>query len=587
MLIDVAVPEMSLNSLTYESSINLQEGSRVIVEVVGSLHTGFVIGRSEKKLSSDIIIKPVEGIIDNECLIDPDIWNMSLWAAKVCMCGTAEALKAFIPRPFYMGEVINSPEISVSVNGKFNEKNFFHPLDSERVKFFISELEKPGRTLILFPQKETAKSFFKNLPDKLKSEALLWPSDNSKKLWQSWKLIHEKKFRIVIAPPGGISAPLMPEKIIVDDEANPAYILPHNLNLSARSLAGHRASFINAEFITAGRMPSLKTYMRKNPKEIIIPERKYIILSDIYHSRTKKEEINGVKGNIPLTYSLIKNTYRELSKGHNVIWILNRKGEASEIFCEKCGNIITCQKCGGIMQARNDGNILRCRKCGFICRLPEKCNKCGCDFLTGRRPGLDALAKITGKYYNDVHIYSEGVKSSSVHGLILSTQRGLELCGKIDVNLISWLDLDAELWSQDYGTRFNVFNMLMESYWRGRENNPERKVLIQSRKTGMKIAEFLYQGWSRFIPDELKNRYEFMLPPYGYIIEILFSSKKTRENMLDTFMNAGIFVMDPGDDKLPIYVNTDSIETVRKLIEPEMLIRNTKNKYIKITVRNE
>ena len=588
MLIDVAVPEVVINSLSYESVNALEEGTRVIVEVGRTLRTGFVLGRAVKPLPKGVKAKHIEGVIDERRIIDADIWDLAVWCGKTGMCGTAAALKAALPMRFYTGEKIDAPAETEPSAENFRERNFYDPFDSERADFFLSELTElkcNERTLIIFPKREQAKTFFKNLPDDIKSESLLWPSDSSPKLWEAWKMIRSRKIRIVVAPPGGVFAPLMPHKIIVENEADPAYVIPYTLNLSARSLAGHRAFFLKAEFITAGRIPSLKTYRRTKPVESVTPERKNIILADIH--RSKKESVNGIEGDIPLTFSLIKHTYRALLNHRNVIWILNRTGESSEVFCGNCGEVIRCCKCGGIMRSVNNGELLKCRTCGTLRELPGKCEKCGYYLFTGRRPGIEALAKIAAKYYSDVHVFADGALISDMHGLILATKGGLSLCGKINPSLVAWLDLDAELRGQEHTTRFNVFSMLWESYWSGRTRDSERKVLIQSRRSGMKVAEFLAKGWGKFIPDELKLRKEFLLPPYGYIIEIECSSITKREEITDNLTDAGIFVMDPGDEGQPLYVSSESLEAVRKIIEPEILLRNTKKNFIKITVRGE
>ena len=103
----------------------------------------------------------------------------------------------------------------------------------------------------------------------------------------------------------------------------------------------------------------------------------------------------------------------------------------------------------------------------------------------------------------------------------------------------------------------------------------------------MRLAEFLAGGWTRFIPDELRTRRDFMLPPFGYIVEVECSSKILRGEIMDSFMDAGIFVMDPGEDDQPLYVSTESLEAVRKILEPKIFLRNTKKQYINITVRSE
>ena len=581
-LYDIAVPEMSLNNLTYQCPVEIPTGIRVIVEVQKHFHAGFNLGKSKKNLDNEIKIKDIEGLIDERPVITPDLWDMALYAGRVCLCGAAAALKVILPRFLIMGDKFTPPRNFNFDSRNFREINFFNPFDSERVNFYLSELKQGERTLILFSQKTAAENFFNSLPDELKNRALLWPSSGGKNYRLSWIQTHEGKFDLVIGTAGAIFAPLMPEKIIIEDEASKNFIIPPVLNISALSLAGRRAAFLGAKFITGGRYPSLKTFVRSKPEEKILPERKNIIFADIFHYKTRKEKSKGVEGNIPLTFSLIKNTYRELMNKNSVIWILDRLGESSEVFCSRCGDNVKCPECGNSMRSENEGKTLRCRICGATRNLPEKCESCGFEVLAGRRPGLEALAKIAEKYYDKVILYANKYSRIKKNSLILSTRRGLELCEKINPSLIAWLDLDLELVFPGHDTKLEVFNSLCESYWRGREKNSNRKVLIQSRNKGMKVAKFFPQGWSKFFPVELAERREFNLPPFGYVIEIETQNSNLREKILDAFFDAGIFVMDSGDESQPLHINTESLESIEKVLSTIKF----SPKELKITMQN-
>ena len=586
MLVDVAVPEIGIDALTYETDSDIDAGARVIVDVRKTKYAGFILGESLKKLPRGVKAKPVEGIIDSVMSVDRDIWDLSRWAANVSMSGMSSALKAAFPAQILTGEKLDPPPEDESQSARFTERDYFNPFDSERVNFFLAELDTDIRTLILFPRKDDAKSFFMNLPETLKAESVLWQSaEKGPKFFDTWKAIHSGHVRIVIAPPGGVFAPLRPGKIIVEDESSPAHVIPYTLNLSARSLAGHRAAFLQSELILSGRIPSLKTFARAHPRETVKPDRRNIILADI--NRSRMEELPGIEGNIPLTLTLTSRTHIEIGKGNNVVWILNRTGESSEVFCENCGETVKCPKCGGIMQSRNDGAMLKCRRCGMIRTLPEACEKCGYHLLVGKRPGIEALSKIAVRYFSDVHILADGVKVSDIRGLFLSTGKGLALLGEIQPSLVAWLDIDSELWRMNHDNRYNVYSALCESYWRGRTHDSGRKVLIQGRRKGLRLAEFLAGGWTRFIPDELRARAEFLLPPYGYIVEVETSGGKLRDDIISSLTDAGIFVMDPGDSSQPLYVSCESLEAVRKILEPKIFLRNTKSQYIKITVRSD
>ena len=325
-------------------------------------------------------------------------------------------------------------------------------------------------------------------------------------------------------------------------------------------------------------MPSLKTYMRTLPKQDTKPDRKNIILADIYASR--KEESPGIEGNIPLTFSLIRRTYTELLRGNNVVWILNRQGEAQEVYCQGCGHVLKCEKCGSVMRSINDGNMLKCRLCGSLRELPQKCPECGRVFFRGRRPGLEALAKIITPYYPKVRLYVKGARKSSMRGLVLSTNRVIEILGDIKPSLVAWLDWDAELRDDDYDSRYRAFSRLYESYYTGRESDSTRKVLVQSRREGRRLAEYLASGWERYCEEELRQREEFMLPPCGYMIELDTRGKIPRETLIDSLEDNGLFVMDPGDESQPVFVNVQSLDEVMQTIEPYA-------QELTITVRSE
>ena len=79
MLVDISVPELGIDSLTYEADTELQAGTRVIVEVVRTKHTGFVLGQSKAKLPPHVKVKHIEGVIDDSHVISPDVWDLAVW----------------------------------------------------------------------------------------------------------------------------------------------------------------------------------------------------------------------------------------------------------------------------------------------------------------------------------------------------------------------------------------------------------------------------------------------------------------------------------------------------------------------------
>ena len=106
MLVDVSVPEIVQDSLTYETEAALPAGSRVIVEVHNSLYAGIVLGVSLRKVFD---LKPIVGVIDDCMKVDPDLWDLVKWSSHVCLCGMSASLRATLPRNFWMGEELEAP----------------------------------------------------------------------------------------------------------------------------------------------------------------------------------------------------------------------------------------------------------------------------------------------------------------------------------------------------------------------------------------------------------------------------------------------------------------------------------------------
>ncbi|MBR1673277.1 MAG: prephenate dehydrogenase, partial [Fretibacterium sp.] len=511
-LVDVIVPGPWWNALTYEADGALAPGARVRVPVGKGVRVGFVLGlsRAEPKFQ----VRRVLEVLDRACVLNADLWDLALWMGRAFLCGAGLALKALCPPELLAGEPV--PDVTgIPVSKAFRETHCFLPWDEERWDFYRCCLEEGGRTLLLFSEARAAKTFFASLPASLRSEALLWPSSGGRKLWNAWRAARAGEVRLVIAPPGGVFAPLTPDRIIVEEEASPAYIFQRPPRVSARSLAGRRASTLGAELVLGGRMPSSKTFLRIKPSCTVLPGRKKVIVADVRRSLEGQER--GVEGTLPLTVSLLTRTRAELSGGRHVLWVLDRRGEAGEVFCAECGHAVRCPRCGGTMRSEESGRRLRCVRCGAREDLPSRCPDCQGELWSGRRPGLEALTSMAGRLVRGVPVLLHEGKTLRPEGpsLILGTRGALALCDTLDVGLAAWLDMDAELRRPDYGARFQAFSMVWESCWRGRNaDEGERDVLIQSRR-GAEWRGLLAGGWERFWRRELTLRSELGLPPFG------------------------------------------------------------------------
>ena len=166
-----------------------------------------------------------------------------------------------------------------------------------------------------------------------------------------------------------------PDRIIIEDDSCPFYKMPRSPKINLIRIAEKRAEILNAEFITGGRMPSGYIYKKYAPDEILKPERKNIILADVNDKKIFNENIKGIEGNLKITRSILKRSIKNIISGKNVFWILNRYGEAAEIKCDNCGNILTCKKCGAKLRVTDSGEKSECPECGDVKKIPDKTPK--------------------------------------------------------------------------------------------------------------------------------------------------------------------------------------------------------------------
>jgi primosomal protein N' (replication factor Y) len=635
--VEVLVPGPWWNSLSYVCNLERApaehapvEGARVRVPLGKGQRVGFFLGVSsrdsdppENKTKEIIKIREILEILDDEPALGDDLWGLAGWIGKTFLCGMGEALQLICPQPLLKGEPLSKGESlpkfegeagAASVSGiaseaardaGFRELSFFHPLDGERFAYYrelLTELlsSGAGRVLVLFPETRSASAFFAELPSAVKAESLLWPSTGGKKLWDAWKRTASGGARAVIGAPGAVFAPLnlsAGDTVIVDDESNPSYVFLRPPRVSARSLAGRRALAAKARLVLGGRMPGAKTYLRSRPKQpSLLPPRGHFVFVDM--KRSVKAEVRGVEGELPLTWALLERTRETLAGGRHALWIMDRKGQAGEVYCSDCGASLFCGRCGALMRSEAVGSgTLRCSKCGARENLPLYCPDCRGTLLLGKRPGLEALLPLAIRYIKGYEVRLDGAgearKSAKQEGppsLVLGTRRILSLCDSIDVGLAAWLDLDAEARKVEYNARFQTFSMVWESYWRGRcaepAEEPERLVLLQTRRPGGGWLNSFRLGWGRFWESELRERKELSLPPYELLVQVDLPVNEDREALVRSLERANLPVTSGGDSS-PLWLSVKSTEPLALALAPRFEIRHSRAGFPVVTVWTE
>ena len=603
--LDVIVPGPWWNPLTYTISPDVIPpcGARVRVPVKSSLRVGFVSGaiNDSERVKGNIEYKEIAEILDNDSVFGTNLWNLALWVGHYFMCGAGEVIKVISSSQMLKGIPVLQSNATFCEKGSNKHRKFFEsecylPYDSDREDYYINrlaELGGDGAALVLFPERTVAKRFYESLPPKLKDCALFWENKTAKNFWRNWSDVRSGNIKYVVGGPSAVYSPFPDiSLVIVEDEANPAYVSIRYPSLPVRSIAGQLALISGSELILGGRLPSAKSCSRKKIKCSFIPSKDLLHFVDIKDGL--RAPVKGIEKTLPISKTLVSETVKCLNENLTALWIYDRKGYAVEVLCENCGHGLLCPVCGSVMTAENDvldGEIdLYCRRCSNRKKLPESCSVCHGSYFVGVKPGLEALKSMS------VALCKRELKKVTVENkLVVGTRQILSLCDKKSVGLVGWIDIDLEAYKTDYTSRFNAFSMVWESLWRGMKRtetskrtneNLNRRVVIQSRNPAKGWQIGLKSGWEYFWSKELSEREELEFPPFKPLIEIEVSIKES-EKLAKLLEESGYTVMSstiPHNGKCFIWLSTLSLSTLEKVLSSRFSINKSRYGYPRVRI---
>jgi primosomal protein N' (replication factor Y) len=619
------------NSLTYLAPERYPEGVRVRVPVGNGTRVGLVLGESaEAGYGGEL--KEITEAIDGRPLLPPFAMPLIRWFSETYLCGIGTAMKTLLPASFLQGcapdpERVPVPRESAPKKDDACDRFIYEPIDSVRFERYAEILSDGLPSLICFPLYDAAKAFAAFLG----GSAFLYPRSGAEAEWRAWNQL-SKGSGIAV---GGQTAAVAPlpglARIIVEDESNNAWRTLRPPLFNVRSLMAKRARIEEASLVLGGRMPSSRAYMTQKAASTSGDSQKpssghcgkknflFVDLRLAYSPSVK-----GVQDSLAVSEPLVRETEAAIGRGSWAIWILDRKGYAGEIICCECGISLRCAKCGGAMRWEAASDRLSCVACGARERVPMSCPACSGRLLTARRPGLEALLPLAKSALScQVLSLSDG-ESSSIHvalksgpGLVIGTRAALSLCDKADVGLVGWIDADGEARSQEYDARARAFGLIWESRWRGMMKSPhERRVLLQTRRpgkdwqTGLAADGPNKPGWTFFWQGELSERREFLMPPFVSLVKIeagagdaKILAEKFDEARFEYWLadandqhdpknlpksqDASESPRKPNASRATIWLRTNNLSALRRVLSPFFSIQRAKRGYPSITIRHE
>lgn len=364
--------------------------------------------------------------------------------------------------------------------------------------------------------------------------------------YDEYRKITMGKVKIVVGARSAIFAPLTNiGVIIIDEEHTATYKQENHPRYHARDIAILRSEYHNCPIVLGSATPSLESFaraMNKNYELLVMKKRaNNMVLPDV-HIVDMKEEIK--RGNYTFSKLLIDKINEKISKGEQVILLLNRRGYSPLIKCSKCGEVEKCPNCDISLTYHKSSDSLRCHYCNYTKKCPSKCMKCGSTDIKGIGLGTEKLEQeIIDKFKARViRMDADTTSRKGMHekiikefgegkyDILLGTQmiaKGLDFP---KVTLVGVINADMSLCVPDFRSSERTFQLLSQVSGRAGRGKYPGEVIIQTfNPEHYSIRYAKNHDYLNFYKEEMAIRKQLNYSPYYFITLVRISCKDYEE----------------------------------------------------------
>ncbi len=432
---------------------------------------------------------------------------------------------------------------------------------------------------------------------------------------KNWLAAHSGEARIVLGTRMAVFAS-MPhlQLIVVDEEHDPSYKQQEGARYSARDLAIYRGQLEGAKVILGSATPSLESWHHSRPATASDLAGRYMRLA--MPSRVgqgalplvRRVDMNRQPYKTVFSNHLLDAIRERVTRGEQILVLLNRRGYAPVLNCNDCGWKSECPHCSAYRVFHKLDRTLRCHHCGFTQPVPRACPSCGNLDISPLGRGTEQLEEHLAELLADVRrLDGEPIRIAridadstrlkgelerqlaEVHAGAVDVLVGTQMIAKGHdfrrVTLVAALNPDGALFSSDFRAPERLFSLLMQAAGRaGRDANMRLvspcEMWVQSFHPMHPLFEALKQhDYPAFAEQQLKEREQATLPPFSFqaLVRAEARSQEAAQSFLNAARDAGAALADELlVDLYPAVPMT--IQRVANIERAQMLIECTSRK---------
>jgi len=401
-------------------------------------------------------------------------------------------------------------------------------------------IEKGKQVLFLLPEIALTPQFTTLLISRFgQNVAVLHSGLTAKQKEEEWNRIQEGLATIIVGPRSAIFAPTTRlGLIIIDEEHEPSYKQDNHPRYLTHTIAEKRAENENALLCLGSATPNIERYKsaKYNHAVYSLTERATgAPLPNVRIIDMKEEASLGLKSHF--SSQLISKITATLEDKKKVLILLNRRGYATQILCQRCGASPRCPECHLGYTYHND-KTFRCHRCAIkkeATNFCDNCNKYALAFFGLGTQKVDLELKRTFPNASILRLDRDTAKNLSAIESILTEFKesgdiliGTQMIAKghdiKNVSLVGVLGIDSTLMMPDFRSPERTFQLLTQVAGRAGRHDDEGEVIVQSYNADhYAIQAAKHHDFLAFYEKELHFRETLSYPPYCDLVNIIFS----------------------------------------------------------------
>lgn len=254
-----------------------------------------------------------------------------------------------------------------------------------------------------------------------------------------------------------------------------------------------------------------------------------------------RAELRG--GNASMFSKVLQEALAEvLARGEQAMLLLNRRGQATYVFCRDCGGALECQRCDTPLTYHRFDRSLRCHHCGGRQPQPAACPQCGSPRIRYFGAGTQQVEAALQALYPTAKTLRwdiDTARSPKMHfeilerfgerqaDVLIGTQmiaKGLDLPL---VTLVGVVSADLGLALPEFRAGERVFQILTQVAGRAGRGLLGGRIILQSYQPEHYVIQAAARhDYAGFSAQELNYRRELGYPPFRRLARIVFSATK-------------------------------------------------------------